>query len=82
MFDRGQQGGARDAQAGELGGAEVADDGRVGEQEEGLGDEGEEGRDGQPQDVAPLAGRWRTAAVAPLRRGGQSLDRVSSRASA
>ena len=31
---------------------EVADDGGVGEQEERLGDEGEERRDGQPQDLA------------------------------
>src|SRR5699024_3150672 len=43
--DRGQQDGAGDAEPGEGGGAEVADDRRVGEQEKRLGDEGEEGRD-------------------------------------
>jgi hypothetical protein len=41
-----------DAEAGELRGAEVADDSGVGEQEERLGDEREEGGDGQAQDLA------------------------------
>ena len=40
--------------AGELRGAEVADDGGVGEQEQRLGDQGEEGRDRQPQDLPVL----------------------------
>ena len=51
-----------DAEAGELGGAEVADDGGVGEQEERLGDEREEGRHGQAQDLAvglPVVGLHR-----------------------
>jgi len=47
-----QEGGARDAEAGELRGAEVADDGAVGEEEERLGDQGEEGRDGEAEDLA------------------------------
>ena len=34
------------------GGAEVADDGGVGEQEQRLGDQREEGRDRQPHDLA------------------------------
>ena len=50
--DDGLQDDRRDAEAGELGGAEVTDDRGVGEQEERLGDEGEEGRDGQAQDLA------------------------------
>ena len=41
----------RDAEAGELGGAEVTHDGGVGEQEERLGDEGEERRDREAQDL-------------------------------
>jgi hypothetical protein len=41
-----------DAEARELGRAEVADDGGVGQQEERFGDEREEGRDGQAQDLA------------------------------
>ena len=42
----------RDAETGELGGAEVAHDRGVGEQEERLGHEGEERRHGQSQDLA------------------------------
>ena len=45
-----------DAEAGELGRAEVADDRGVGEQEERLGDEREEGRDGEAQDLAVAPG--------------------------
>ena len=41
---------------GELRGAEVADDRRVGQQEERLGDEREERGDGQPQDLPALRG--------------------------
>ena len=51
-----------DAEARELGRAEVADDGGVGEQEERFGDEREEGRDGQAQDLAvclPVVGLHR-----------------------
>jgi len=40
-----------DAEAGELGRPEVTDDRGVGEQEEGLRDEGQEGRYGEPQDL-------------------------------
>ena len=50
--DRGLQDDRRDAEAGELGGAEVADDRGVGEQEDRLGDERQEGRDGESQDLA------------------------------
>ena len=46
--------------AGELRGAEVADDRGVREQEEGLGDQGQEGRDGEPQDL-PVVSRVRAA---------------------
>src|SRR5690606_26936817 len=42
---------AGDAEAGQLGGAQVADDRRVGEQQGGLGDQGGEGRDGQQEDL-------------------------------
>ena len=52
----GEQHRARDTQAGELRGAEVTDDRGVGEEEERLGDEGQEGREGQPQDLTVLAG--------------------------
>ena len=40
-----------DTKAGQRDGAEVTDDGRVGEQEHRLGDQGEERRDRQPQDL-------------------------------
>ena len=50
--DRRLQHGTGDAEAGQLRGAEVADEGGVGEQEERLGDQGEERRDGQPEDLA------------------------------
>ena len=59
------EGGARDAEPGELGRAEVADDRGVGEQEERLGDEREEGRDREPEDLAAVAPR-------ALRRGAGS----------
>ena len=52
---RGGQGRAGGAETGKLGRAEVADDGGVGQEEEGFGDEGEEGRDGQPQDLGARA---------------------------
>ena len=53
----GQEGGG-DAETGELGGAEVADNGAVRHDEERLGDECAEGRDGQRDDlsVVPPAG--------------------------
>ena len=54
--DRGLQHHGGDAEAGELGGAEMADDRGVGEQEERLGDQGQERRDGQPQDLAVVLG--------------------------
>ena len=47
--------GRSDAEAGQLGGAEVADDGGVGEQEQRLGDQGHEGRQGQPPDLPVVA---------------------------
>ena len=49
--DRGLQHDGGDAEPGQLGGAEVADDGGVGQQEERLGDQGQERRDGQPEDL-------------------------------
>ena len=49
-----------DAERGELGGAEVADDGGVGEQEQRLGDQGEEGRHGQAQDLPVVRARGRS----------------------
>jgi hypothetical protein len=60
--DDGLEDDCRDAETRELGGAEVPDDGGVREQEERLGDQGEEGRDGEPQDLAvglPVLGRHR-----------------------
>ena len=48
--DRGLEHRAGDAEAGQLRGAEVADEGGVGEQEERLGDQREEGRDGEAED--------------------------------
>ena len=54
--DHGLQDRRGDAETGELRGAEVADDGGVGEQEERLGDQGQERRDRQSQDLA-VAGR-------------------------
>jgi hypothetical protein len=59
------EGGARHPEAGELGRAEVADDRGVGEQEERLCDECQEGRDGETDDLA---------AVAPNGRGGAGHD--------
>ena len=50
--DRGLQDDRGDPEPGQLGGAQPADDGGVGEQEQGLGDEGEEGRDREPEDLA------------------------------
>ena len=50
----GDEGGARDSQPGELGRAEVADDRGVGEQEERLGDERQEGRDRKADDLAAV----------------------------
>ena len=62
-----------DAEGGQLAGAEVAHDGGVGEQEERLGDQGEEGRHGQPQDlpvVLPRGGsRTSPTAPPPISRG-------------
>ena len=54
--DRGLEDGPRDAEAGQGGGAEVAHDGRVGEQEERLGDQGEEGGNGETPDLAVRGG--------------------------
>ena len=51
---RGQQR-AGDAEPGELGSAEVADDRRVGQQEQRLGDQGGEGGPGEPQDLPVTA---------------------------
>ncbi len=53
--DRGLQHRGRDAEPGELRGAEMADHRGVGEQEERLGHERQEGRDGQPHDLAVVA---------------------------
>ena len=54
-----------DAEGGQLRRAEVTDDGGVGEQEERLGDQGEEGGDGQSQDL-PVVGSRAEAAGRPL----------------
>lgn len=54
--------GAGDAEPGQLGGAEVADDGGIGEQEERLGDERQEGGHGQPEDLGVVGGRPDTGA--------------------
>jgi hypothetical protein len=48
---RGLQHHGGDAEPGQLGGAEVTDHRRVGEQEQRLGDQGQEGRSGEPQDL-------------------------------
>ena len=48
----GRERGGRDAERGQLDGAEMTDDDRVGEQEERLGDEGHERGYGEPQDLA------------------------------
>ncbi len=49
-----RQHGAGDPEPGERGGPQVADDRGVREQEQRLGDQGEERRQGQPQDRAVL----------------------------
>jgi hypothetical protein len=64
----GGQGGSGDAQPGELGGAEVPDDGRVGEQEDGLGDQGEEGGHREVQDGAAVVRGAPAARLAAHRR--------------
>src|SRR5690606_12256809 len=53
----GQQHRAGDTETGQRGGPEVADDGAVRQQEEGLGDERQEGRDGKSQDLPAVVGR-------------------------
>jgi hypothetical protein len=63
--DDGLQHDRGDAEAGELRGAEVADDGGVGEQEERLGDQRQEGRDGEPEDL-PVLGPTRSRGHAAL----------------
>ena len=69
--------GARDPEAGELGRAEMADDRGVGEQEERLGDEGEEGRDRETDDLAAVApGGWGGAGS---RRLTEVLERLAPR---
>jgi hypothetical protein len=50
--DGGGEEGGGDAEPGELRGAEVADDGAVGHDEEGLRDQGAEGGNGQGDDLA------------------------------
>ena len=52
--DQGAEHRRGDAERRQLRGAEVADDRGVREQEQRLGDQGEEGRDGQPQDLPVL----------------------------
>ena len=54
--DRGLQDGAGDAEARQRCRAEVADDRRVGQQEQRLGDQREEGGDSQPPDLAVRGG--------------------------
>ena len=54
---RGDERGAGHAEAGQRGQAQVPDDRRVGQQEERLGDQGEEGGHREAQDVALLADR-------------------------
>ena len=58
-----QHGGCQ-SDAGQLGDAQVADDGGIGEQEQRLGDQGAEGRNGEAQDVAGMAGRFAAAGTA------------------
>ena len=53
--DDGGDDGPGDAQRRQFGGAEVPDDGGVGKQEQGFGDEGEERRYGQVQDLPVIA---------------------------
>ena len=55
--DQRLQHGARDPEAGELAGAEVADHGSVAEEEQRLGDESQEGGDGEPPDLAIVGGQ-------------------------
>ena len=52
----GRERGGGDAERGQLDGAEMADDDRVGEQEDRLGDEGRERGYGEPQDLAVQPG--------------------------
>jgi hypothetical protein len=59
----GQQDGAGDAETGQRLDAEAPDDGGVGEEEQRLGDQGEEGRDGQAQHLAVLPGLVPAAAA-------------------
>ena len=65
--DRGLQHHRRDALAGQLGGAEVADDRGVGEQEQRLGHERQERRHREPQDLPVV--RVRHAATLANRNG-------------
>ena len=62
--DGGGEQGRGDAEAGELRGAEVADDGAVDHDEEGLGDECAEGGQGQRDDLAVVPAAGRPAGVA------------------
>ena len=55
--DEGLQHGARDPEAGQLPGAEVADHRGVAEEEERLGDQREEGGYGEPPDLAVVGGQ-------------------------
>ena len=62
--DDGLQHHGRDPLARELGGAEVADDRRVREQEQRLGHQRQEGGDGEPQDL-PVVGAGHGASLRP-----------------
>ena len=55
--DGGLQHHGGDAEPGQRGGAEVADDGRVGEQEQRLGGQRQERGDREPEDLPVLAAR-------------------------
>ena len=71
------QHGRGDSQPGELGGAKVADDRGVRQQEHRLGHQGEEGRYGEPQDLAVVGpgpgGRHRDSVAAVTPAAGASL---------
>ena len=75
--ERGQHG-VGDGQAGELRGAEVADDGGVGEDVERLGDERPEGGQGQADDLPVGGGPPHPLAHAPARRTGRGAARCAA----
>ena len=64
--DQRLQHGGRDAEAGQLAGAEVADHRGVAEEEQRFGDQREKGGDGEPPDLAVVGGQSKPTHDDPL----------------